>query len=472
VRVTRRELVGGAAAAALAGAGIYELVDRLAGAPERSRAVSALPPEQHLLEGVRIIRDNDVEVVVPPLHHEVVTAELTVGESPRELAEARGALEEALQKLDERFPPTPAGLGVTIAWGLPYFERYVPGQTRRDLPIDVRASKARGRQVRVLEPAIRFPSDPSGVILERNDVVFLLRSDSLDRIAEGNAALFDRLKGILHVTSIRRGFAGGGFEGEPSLPKRMAVAAKVPGADLIPDTAELFLGFTSTQKAGLGPSQIANLETLGYTDVRPGGYFAHGTTMHLSHLFEDLAAWYLIFDHQERVDTTFRPGLEVAPETLTVPQGPENAQTDAQVARDYARYRRIGHSGAIQPASRLGRAVVGPDGTRYPKGTAVPQRADFNTLDNPFYWTADPERDAYDTAAAAGLHFVVFTPTSDDFRRTRLAMDGVMPDGTKLEFEPGSRGQGFNSVLVTTHRQNFLVPPRAHRSFPLSELRA
>ena len=35
---------------------------------------------------------------------------------------------------------------------------------------------------------------------------------------------------------------------------------------------------------------------------------------------------------------------------------------------------------------------------------------------------------------------------------------------------PGSRAQGLNSVLHTTHRQNFLVPPRRHRSFPLAEL--
>jgi hypothetical protein len=33
-----------------------------------------------------------------------------------------------------------------------------------------------------------------------------------------------------------------------------------------------------------------------------------------------------------------------------------------------------------------------------------------------------------------------------------------------------ARAQGFNAVLRTTHRQNFLVPPRAHRSFPLAEL--
>ena len=51
------------------------------------------------------------------------------------------------------------------------------------------------------------------------------------------------------------------------------------------------------------------------------------------------------------------------------------------------------------------------------------------------------------------------------------AMDGVLPDGgRKLALRPGDRGQGFNSVLTTTHRQNFLVPPRRHRSFPLAEL--
>ena len=109
------------------------------------------------------------------------------------------------------------------------------------------------------------------------------------------------------MTSIRRGFAGGGFDGKQSLPKKMAMAAGVPGADLIPDTSELFLGFTSTQKAGLGPRLIANHETLGYVDLR-GGYFHGGTHMHLSHISEDLEAWYLNFDFGERVLTAFAPG--------------------------------------------------------------------------------------------------------------------------------------------------------------------
>jgi len=469
VRLTRKQLVGGAAASALAAAGIYELAERMTTAPARV-AAGPRPPEQHLLDGIRVVMDNNVEVLVPPLHHQVVTARLRVDESSAALADARASLENALVELDGRFEETPAGLGVTVAWGLPYFDRYVPGQAATHIPVDRRASTTRGHEVRVLEHAIRFPTDPPTTQLEANDVAVLFRSDSLANIGAGAKAVFDELSGLFDVTSIRKGFVGGGFDGGPGLPKQMAQAAGIDGADLIPHGSELFLGFTSTQKAGLGPSRIANTETLGYADLSRSGYFAHGTHMHLSHLFEDLAAWYLIFDFQNRVDTTFRPKLDVPRYTQTVAQGPEDAQTSAQVARDYARYRQIGHSGSIQPASRLQHDTVGRDGTTYPKGTAVPQRADFNTLDNPFFWTAHPGRDDYADSTAAGLHFVVFNPTSDDFRRARLAMDGVLPNGPKLGFETGSTGRGFNSILRTTHRQNFLVPPRVHRSFPLSEI--
>ena len=68
------------------------------------------------------------------------------------------------------------------------------------------------------------------------------------------------------------------------------------------------------------------------------------------------------------------------------------------------------------------------------------------------------------------MHFVVFNPTGDDFRRNRLAMDGVLPGGKIAVRAARTATQGFNSVLSTTHRQNFLVPPRRHRSFPLAEV--
>jgi hypothetical protein len=457
MRLTRRRFIGGAAAAALSGAGIYELVDKLTPAPARPVA-GPMPPEQHLLQ-LGSVESEGVEVVVPPLHSEVVTATLAVDD----LRAAQHDLERTLGELDAGYLPDPSGLGVTVAWGLPYFEHRVPAQSKSHLPFDRRAGKS------VLVSERRFPSDPRDTILESNDVAVLLRSDNLDHIAAARKALFDELH-VFHMTSMRRGFAGGGFSGKQSLPKKMAMAAGIPGADLIPDTSELFLGFTSTQKAGLGPGLIANHETLGFVDVR-SGYFHGGTHMHLSHITEDLEAWYLNFDFDERVLTAFRPGLtKVKQGAQTVAQGPRDIGTPAQLARQFKQTGRFGHSASIQPTSRLLEEVVGPDGTVYPKGTSIPQRADFNTLDNPFAYSADPDRDQLSDQPVAGVHFVVFNPSGDDFERNRLAMDGVLPDGTKLEVTAGSRAQGFNSVLTTTHRQNFLVPPRRHRSFPLAEL--
>jgi hypothetical protein len=461
VKLTRREALAGGVAAALGAAGIYELVDHLGGssaAPKRT-AVTDLPLEQHVLDGIGVVQDNGVEVLVPPLHHQLVTAKVRAGD----ISAAKRELDDTLRTLERRYDPTPAGLGITVAWGLPYFRNHVAAAWAKHAPRDRRA-----RSLALLD-ARRFPSDPHDTILEQNDAAVLLRSDSSDHIADAAKSLFKDLQ-MFDVTSIRKGFVGGGFEGRQSLPKKVAVAAGVPGAELIPDTSQLFLGFTSTQKAGIGPRRIANFETLGYVDLGPSHYFRHGTAMHLSHVFEDLEAWYLNFDFTERVETAFRPGLDVAPNTQTVAQGPRDVSSDARVKRQFRDTGRIGHSASIQTTSRLLQAYVAEDGTVYPKGTAIPIRADFNTLDNPFAYSADGVRDGMQTAPAAGVHFIVFNPTSDDFHRNRLAMDGVLPDGTRLPLPARARGQGFNAVLRTTHRQNFLVPPREHRSFPLAEL--
>jgi hypothetical protein len=457
VSPTRREFIAGAAVGALGIAGVYELVDHLAGSPpKRPVAATAELPEQHLLQGVKVVNQNNVEVLVPPLHHEVITARLDL--APGDLAEAQATLEDVLGKLDADYPATPAGLGVTVAWGLPYFHRLVPAAAARNLPFDRRAGKA------ALLDARTFPSDPDGTVLESNDLAILLRSDQRSHIEDGIERL--RGSGLLQVTSLRRGFAGGSLDGGISLPRTMARAANVPGADLIPEGAELFLGFTSTQKAAFGPGKIANFETLGYVDLRDSGYFREGTHMHLSHVSEDIEAWYVNFAFDERVTTAFRPGLDVPDGTQVVPMGPEQASDARQVRRQFHQTGRIGHSASIQTTSRLQLAVTGPDGTHYPKGTAIPIRADFNTLDNPFFYSSEPN--VIQEGPMAGIHFMSFNPSSDDFNRNRLAMDGVLPGGN-LGIPAGDRAQGFNSVLSTTHRQNYIVPPRRHRSFPLAE---
>jgi hypothetical protein len=468
---TRRGFLERSGAAALTAAGVYQLVDGIAAAPARAAAASlAQPREQHLLRGVRVVTDNRIRLLVPPLHHQVVTGNLRLAGGKAELLAARRELEAALAGLDRRFAPTPAGLGVVVAWGNPYFRDHVPaladGRSYPDyLPLDRRASEAAGQRVPALLDSLRFPSDPDDLVLEANDVCFLLRSDSLEHINAGARAIFQKLDGMFDLTSIRKGFVGGG------LPKRMAMKAGIPGADSIPDTAQLFLGFTSTQQAALGPGRIANVEALpGLTDQWPDGYFRYGTTMHLSHLFEDLVTWYDHFTYQRRVWAAFRPGLELDEGVQTVPEGQDDLQSERDTLRDGIDQGVTGHSGSLQPATRLAEKVVDNYGVRNAQGTAVIQRADFNTLDNPFFWSSRPRRDRQSKAPAAGLHFVSFAATSDSFHRARLAMDGRYPDGQNVELDPDSEAQGFNAIIRTTHRQNFLVPPRRHRSFPLAEL--
>ena len=194
-------------------------------------------------------RATAIDAFAPPLHSQVLTAALAVGES-------RSALS-----------------------GRPPRARAPTRDARRPLPRHARRARAHGRLGSPLLPALRpaagravaaarpacvgrgrppgracsrtpcsFPSDPGGHVLEQNDVAVLLRSDSLDHIAaprdglRGPAHLFD---GHEQPPRLRRRR----LRRRPSLPKRLALAAGVPGAHLIPDGAELFLGFTSTQSS-------------------------------------------------------------------------------------------------------------------------------------------------------------------------------------------------------------------------------
>src|SRR5215216_1241782 len=172
MRVTRRQALTGAAAGAVGATGIYELVDRLTGGSPSRTATASLHEEQHVLDGVRTVDHEGVEVLVPPLHHEVLTARVAVDRA--DLRDAQRVLERALAGLERDYAPSPAGVAATVAWGLPYFERLVPDAWERRRPWDRRAGKP------ALVDSLRFPSDAPDTKLERNDVAILLRSDSLD----------------------------------------------------------------------------------------------------------------------------------------------------------------------------------------------------------------------------------------------------------------------------------------------------
>ncbi|MER6129968.1 hypothetical protein ABT173_46920 [Streptomyces sp. NPDC001795] len=503
----RRFVTGATLGVALASAGIYEVIDKLATPPERAAAEAdkPLPPEQYAIPTPRLIMDNGtgvessngtIPVLIPPLHNHVITATLKVSPSVKDLQEAQRHLESVIQGLEKRFPPPPSGLGVVVSWGLPYFQHYIPSLGRGSgyfksgthypeyLPVDLMTSKQQGRAVYALQDARTYPSDqpPAGfgqVRLEQNHVAVLLRSDSLDNIMEGTNALFGtgshQAGDLFEVTSIRRGFTGGGHTGQQSLASKLALEAGLPGARSIPAHAPIFLGFTSTIKSAESSTPVSNLETLpGWTDQWPNGYFKYGTIMPLSHLYSDLATWYgegregsrEFPVYADRLRAMYRPGLSAPVGTVTVDPPVESEDDIFQRVRKTGSY---GHNGSMQPVNRLRKATTSNYGVTYPVGTPVSNRGDFATLDNPFHYTSDPVGDHYSTQKAAGLHFLIFVPTSETFNRIRLAMDGYYPDGKRIDFSPRSPKAGLNAVVHTTHRQNFLIPPRSRRSFPLAE---
>jgi hypothetical protein len=337
-------------------------------------------------------------------------------------------LSRALQEVESICPLNPSGIFIQVAYGLPY-------------------------------------------VLEHNDVSFHFKSDYYDHISDVIRALFYPgtriLNGIpvenvyvgdlFNATSIRRGFAGRG------MPRIMARRLRVPGADKIPAGAMLFMGFTSNHVHGLAQGNLPSFETIpGYTDQTPESYFANGAIMHLSHIAIDLGGWYSL-DHKERLHRMFNSRRTEGPENLSPSQAPETSTFRDQLENDAKKTGILGHNAQMQFVSRVDQDTTTAYGEKLPRGTVIFLRQDFDTVENPFEFNADGP---LNPSPVPGVHFIGFAPSAQLFEKMRKEMDSVdlqkkygLPDGNT----------GFTKFLVTTHRQNCLEPPRAHRSLPLAE---
>ncbi|HXP36656.1 MAG TPA: hypothetical protein VN817_02715, partial [Solirubrobacteraceae bacterium] len=96
--------------------------------------------------------------------------------------------------------------------------------------------------------------------------------------------------------------------------------------------------------------------------------------------------------------------------------------------------------------------------SRAPDRTPMHIRADgpgFDSLDVP------------DGSQQPKLHFAIYLPTADFFAAMRR--NQASPDLAQRSNVP-EQNQGIERFLTATRRQNFLVPPRRNRAFPLTEL--
>src|SRR5262245_28180730 len=169
------------------------LFEELAWTPQRLAMAAATPSDIQFDIGAfiapaRTFNDGAGDVVAQfgPVFSLFVPATLT--RNPNEVDQA--VLAAALNKIEDAFPFSPAGAFVFVHYGIPYFNR---------LPAILRAKfiprLASNLNRFVLEEAVPSPTDVSAqnpgitkdrfnvpVVIERNDVLFQLRSDSLDNL--------------------------------------------------------------------------------------------------------------------------------------------------------------------------------------------------------------------------------------------------------------------------------------------------
>ena len=141
---TRRGFLQQSAGVALGAAGLYELVDILAGSP--ARAAATVGAARRPSSTCCVTSGCSPTTASRSSPRRCTTSSSRRGcEShgrKRHCARRQRELEQVLREVDSRFPATPAGLGLTVAWGLPYFRRFVPGPWRRYAPRDLRAKQA------------------------------------------------------------------------------------------------------------------------------------------------------------------------------------------------------------------------------------------------------------------------------------------------------------------------------------------
>src|SRR5439155_8404800 len=109
---------------------------------------------------------------------------------------------------------------------------------------------------------------------------------------------------------------------------------------------------------------------------------------------------------------------------------------------------RLGHEAALQRSSRAA------------DGTPLHIRTDGTGFDN---------LDVPDRSKQPKLEFMAFFQTAEFFRKMRA--DSAALD-LQEEFGVDPLDNGLERFMTATRRQNFLVPPRRHRAFPLVEVAA
>jgi hypothetical protein len=393
----------------------------------------------------------------------------------------QNVLSDGLNTIEQAYPFSPSGVFTVVSYGLPYFNRlpkhlvqvYVPRLASDHTRLVLEEAVAGPTDVSPQNPGITKQTFNVPVAIETNDVVIALRSDNSSNIRDILAWLggsnhlarkfvpSPRFNGLLKRTSTRVMFQ------QIGLPRKVADANHLSFASAVNPDSPMWMGFLDQQTDGSAPNgqtvTFAGTSSARLTTANPGDYFDNGAVQHLSHVIEDLAQFYAnnATDQEpftERCQYMFRSnpipsvgntdqftnggGPAFIDNTF---QGTGDAQNNAAAVNTFQGEHRMGHLAALQRSSRAA------------DGTPLHIRMDgtgFDSLDVPG-GSRQPK-----------LQFAVFVPTADFFRVMRINQASLDLVG---KFGVAADDNGLERFLTATRRQNYLVPPRRHRAFPLVE---
>jgi hypothetical protein len=492
--ISRRAVLKVGAAALIASQAT--LFERLAWMPIRmALAAGGLPNIQfdigNFIAPVQTI--NGVRVRFGPVFSLLAPARLTRNPTRSDQA----TLATALDTVEAHYPFSPSGVFTFVSYGLPYFRRLPAGLVAGRMPRLLSDNSRFALEEAVPSPTDVSPANPGitkktfnvPVVIEGNDVHFMLRSDSSTILTDvlgwlegsnrlnGSAVPSPAFNGLFSFQTPRLQFT------QIGMPRQVASHFSPPYLDEINDQSPMWMGFTDQQVDASGPSQIVTFEgnsSARFTTAQPGDYFVNGSIQHLSHVILDLAQFYSRADgenFQERCQYMFRSNqlgtVHGIPDeghsdlfadgggaaTLAnVFQGTDAAMRGARCSAgkfqpgnqtldaSFTGLGRVGHTAALQRSSRAA------------DSTPVHIRMDgpgFDSMDVP------------DGSNQPKLEFAAFVPTAEFFRAMRA---NTAAQDLVHQFNVSPDDNGLERFITTTRRQNFLVPPRAHRAFPLLEL--
>jgi hypothetical protein len=454
-----------------------------------------------------------------PVYNLFIPAKLTRNPSRADQA----TLENALLQIEASFPTSPAGAFVHVHYGIPYFNRFNQTLVRSRIPrlllntnrLALEESPAFPTDVSASNPSITKERFKVPVTIERNEVLFQLKSDNLNNLVNivnwlsgsnnlnGRFVPSPNFNGLFDTDTLRLQFT------QIGLPRKVADAAAALNPTLyeyhtrINPDSPMWMGFLDQQQdaSAAAPAVTFVGSSKGvFTTARAGDYFDNGSIAHFSHDIEDLFQFYATPQQDpagvgepftERVQYMFRANqLGTAnglPANGNADQftngggpayinnvfqgtdsalreardsagafGPGNATKDATFEAGH----RIGHIAALQ---RSGRSAV--------DGSPLHIRNDgpgFSDQDVPAFTTFPGGTSFGAGTTQPKLQFLVFVPTAEFFRAMRVNQAAVDLQAQFLNND--NEDNGLERFVTATRRQNFLTPPRRHRSFPLVEL--